>query len=662
MARATILGNGSILVGLDQRGQVRDFYAPFVGHSNHVSGASGSYIHRIGVYVDGSLSWLDDPAWEVTFDGCAEMSGGSFRAVNTTAGIVLSSTHIVHNEQNIFLRSFTVTNTHADAREVCVFFSQQFRIAESRRGDTGFYDPRVGAIIHYKGSDVFLVYARTNNVPFSDYNIGLFGIEGREGTYVDAYDGVLEKNPIEHGSVDSIIGMKYNLPSNGKQDIEYWICYGSTIDEVHDLHDHVLKETPPKLITSTQNYWLAWAHKEEYDLSPLSRDVQDMFTHSLVMMRVHTDNGGGIIASSDTDMLHHGRDTYSYVWPRDGAFVANAFDVAGYPDVSKRFYEFITKRLERGGYLMHKYRSDGTLGSSWHPWLWHGVPELPIQEDETAIVLFMLWRHYEHTKDVEFIESLYNTFIEPASKFLGDFIEAPLGLPMNSYDLWEEKFGISTYTASCVYGALMASTRFAGMLGKEEQARTYLAIAQRMRSAILEHLFDAKRGVFIKQVRVQQNDEVARDEVVDISSLFGPVYFGVIDADDERCTKMLDVVYTRLCVTGNNGGCIRYEGDNYYKLQDSTASNPWAITTLFLAHIQISRAKKIRDLKNPELILEWIVQTATTGGMLPEQINPQNGSPLSATPLVWSHACFVETVIYFIEKYRELQVLVEKKA
>ena len=53
MARAVTLGNGNLLVGLDGRGQVRDLYFPYVGEANHVSGASGNFVHRIGVFVDG---------------------------------------------------------------------------------------------------------------------------------------------------------------------------------------------------------------------------------------------------------------------------------------------------------------------------------------------------------------------------------------------------------------------------------------------------------------------------------------------------------------------------------------------------------------------------------------------------------------------------------
>ncbi|HEY0964645.1 MAG TPA: hypothetical protein VGE31_02525, partial [Candidatus Paceibacterota bacterium] len=181
MARAVTIGNGNILVGFDHHGQVRDFYYPFVGEANHVSGASGNFVHRIGVFVDDKISWLDDYGWRISISSKDDSCVGQLFAENPELGIVLSSTDAVHNEQNIFLRHFTVHNLRKEARTIKLFLSQQFRISESRRGDTGFYDPRVGAIIHYKGNTTILVNARTGTEAFSEYNIGLFGIEGREG-------------------------------------------------------------------------------------------------------------------------------------------------------------------------------------------------------------------------------------------------------------------------------------------------------------------------------------------------------------------------------------------------------------------------------------------------------------------------------------------------
>lgn len=654
MPRAVTLGNGNLTVGIDYRGQVRDLYYPFVGHANHISGASGSYVHRLGVFVDDKISWLDDPEWEVTV-GCApDTVVGTLHAVNKEMGVTLSSTDIVHNEENLFVRSFVVGNEKNEPRNVKLFIAQQFRISESRRGDTGFYDPRVGAIIHYKGNYKFLINAFHKDVQFTDYNIGLFGIEGKEGTYHDAVDGILERNPVEHGSVDSVIGLTLEIMPKGHEEVSYWIAVGKTIDEVHDLDAHIKKETPEDITRSTENYWKAWLKKENHDLSLLSPELVALFNRSLTTIRVHTDNRGAIIASSATDMLHHGRDTYSYVWPRDASIIAHSLDLTGYHDVTKRYFTFVTNLLERDGYLMHKYRSDGVLGSSWHPWMRDGVPSLPIQEDETATTLYMLWRHYEMAKDLEFIESVYNPFIEPAAEFMCSYIEAVYGLPQASYDLWEEKYGISTYTASSVYGGLLAASQFANLLGKQEAARSYSAVAQRMRLSILEHLYDEELGMFVKQVNLDEEGELVYDRTLDMSSFFGPLYFSVISADDERIKRSVETVDKKLRVEADSRGYVRYEGDNYYKMQDASSPNPWVVTTLWMAQYYIHNAESLRDLNAAYEILEWTCSHATKSGVLAEQMHPQTREHLSTAPLIWSHAEFVITVQEYIAKHQEL--------
>ncbi|MEM9336823.1 MAG: glycoside hydrolase family 15 protein [Patescibacteria group bacterium] len=654
MARSVTIGNGNLLVGLDQRGQVRDFYFPYVGHSNHVSGASGNFVHRIGVFVDGAISWLDDHHWNVTV-GCDERAAiGSLFAVNDSIGVSLASRDVVHNERNVFIRQFTITNERDDSREIKLFVSQQFRISESRRGDTGFYDPRVNAIVHYKGRHTFLVNAYKGEHQFTEYNIGLFGIEGKEGTYHDAEDGILERNVIEHGSVDSIIGVTCDLNPQESAQVSYWIACGHSVPEVHQIDAEVLEETPERLIISTEHYWQAWLDKEERDLSPLSEKLQSLYHRSLLTIRAHTDNRGGIIASSDTDMLHHGRDTYSYVWPRDAAIIAHSLDVAGYTDVTQRFFQFMAECLEPDGYLMHKYRVDGVLGSSWHPWMIQGKARLPIQEDETALVVVMLWRHYERNKDIEFIESLYNSFLEPIGQFMVEYIEPTTGLPMPSFDLWEEKYGTSTYTACSVYGALMAIAKFSMLLGKDDDARTYQAIAQRMQTAIKDVLFDDEMGMFVKHVMHTDDGELEYDKTIDSSSFYGPVLFEVFYLDDEVIKRSLATIEDKLQVRSTSKGFVRYEGDGYYTMQDAGSPNPWVVTTLWVAQYYIEIAETIDDLKRPYELLEWTESHSTKAGVLAEQMHPHTREHLSTAPLTWSHAEYVLTVDAYLRKYEAL--------
>ena len=136
------------------------------------------------------------------------------------------------------------------------------------------------------------------------------------------------------------------------------------------------------------------------------------FNRSLLVLRTNIDNGGAIIAASDADILQFGRDTYTYMWPRDGALVATALIRAGYPEIAQQFFEFVGKLIPREGYLLHKYNPDGSMGSTWHPFVTpDGTPQLPIQEDETALVITALWEHFRHYREVESMSPLYRPLV-----------------------------------------------------------------------------------------------------------------------------------------------------------------------------------------------------------------------------------------------------------
>ena len=65
MARPIVLSNGELHVGLNKYGVVHDLYYPYVGFENHAAGTG--LRHKIGVYVDGTISWTDDDTWEFSF-------------------------------------------------------------------------------------------------------------------------------------------------------------------------------------------------------------------------------------------------------------------------------------------------------------------------------------------------------------------------------------------------------------------------------------------------------------------------------------------------------------------------------------------------------------------------------------------------------------------
>lgn len=344
------------------------------------------------------------------------------------------------------------------------------------------------------------------------------------------------------------------------------------------------------------------------------------------------------------------------MWPRDGALSAMAFDMAGDSNVAERFFDFCERVITKDGYFMHKYRPDDSLGSSWHPWVKNGKIELPIQEDETALVVIALWNHYMQSKDLEFIERVYNTLIKQAADFMVSYRDPKTRLPKASYDLWEEKFGIHTYTAAATYQALMVAGRFAKLLGKEKSEHIYTTTAFEIKQAILTYLFDEKQGVFIKMINVLDDGTIEYDRMLDMSSIYGVFTFGVLEIDDPRLARAIKQVEERLVCKTAVSGVVRYEGDRYYRSVDGVPGNPWFITTLWLVQYYIAVAKKESDLAPVHEWFAWATKYASPSGMLSEQLQPYTGEQLSATPLTWSHSEYVMTVIKYLDRLEELGI------
>lgn len=649
MAKSLTLANGNILVGLNASGFVSDFFFPYVGVENHVRGEP----HKIGVWQHNKLSWLDSSDWAIEINLEDDTFIGTMKCIHKHTGLELHFINAVYNEKNIFLREITIINPGEHTEDIKIFFHQVFSINGTSQEDTAYYDPVKNTIIQYEGRRVFLMYAESSDIPFNDYTVGLYGIEGKEGTFKDAEDGVLSKNNVEHGHVDSTFSISLTLHKKESKKVFYWITVGETKAEANELHDYVKYRTPEELIESTSKFWKAWLTRQDYITCDLTTESQiTLFKKSLFYIRGNIDNRGAILASGDSDMLQHGRDTYSYMWPRDGAMTVMALLMVGEYNISKHFFKFCNDVLEPDGYLMHKYRADKSLGSSWHPFVRDGKPILPIQEDETALVLVALWKYYEKTKDIEFIESHYNSVIKKMATFLSDFTDPVTSLPLPSHDLWEEKHGTSTFTSAATYAGLIAGAKFAKLFEKEDDEREWKNRAENMKAAILEHLYDKDLKMFVK-MRNTKNGEVHVDKTIDMSSIYGIFAYGVLDVHDPLVKECIETVEQKLRIHTGIDGVPRYEKDKYY-IQTEEVPNPWYITTLWLAQYYALTSTKNEDLDIVRYWLNWTVTHSPLSGVLSEQLHPFSGEQLSANPLTWSHAEYVRTIMDYTSAIERL--------
>jgi oligosaccharide amylase len=647
------LGNGTLLVNFDGNYFLRDLYFPHVGAENH----TGGHPFRFGLWRSGRFAWLDDPGWDRSLRFRDETMVTDVTLSHDGLGVELSCADAVDFHENVYVRHVRVRCVGGQAGLVRLFFHQDFHIYGSEVGDTAYYDPRSKGLIHYKNERYFLCNGMVGDaVGVSQFATGTKELGGAEGTWRDAEDGRLQGNPIAQGAVDSTLALDVAVPPNGDGHAHYWIAVGKTPAAVRRLEDVVTAKGPQEIIDRTANYWAFWVNKEQFEFGGLPAAVVRLFKRSLLVARSEIDQNGAIIAANDSDILRFARDTYSYMWPRDGALVANAMGRAGYRDIARRFYEFCAGLITEEGYFLHKYNPDGSLASSWHPWFANGQVELPIQEDETALVIWSMWEHFRRYRDVELFKPFYRRLITRPAEFLLAYRDQRTGLPLPSWDLWEERRGVHAFTNAAVYAGLLAAAHFAAGFGEQVLAGRFQSGAEAVKAATETYLFDREHNRFLRSLLVQPDGSLAPDRTLD-ASLAGLFLFGMLEAHDARMVATMQAVQERLWVQTPIGGLARYENDPYQRVSDDVQhvpGNPWFICTLWLAEWAIASATSPGELEPALPILHWTVDRALPSGVLAEQVHPYTGAPLSVSPLTWSHSTLVGTVMRYLERRSDL--------
>ena len=660
MPRSAVVGNGNMLVTLDNNLSIRDLYFPHVGLEDHTS---YQHFHRLGVFENNELSWLNSGEWESEVGYIKNTLITKNKTTNKRLGLSFIFNDFVYPTKNVFIRKIEFFNNRDEDRYIKFYVNQDFDVYGNKLKDTALLDADTNGILHYRQLRYFLVNGQSHFGGLSGYTTGKAEYLNFEGTWRDAEDGKLEGNPIDQGSVDSTIEFELHIKANSSETLYLWYAAGKNYKQVKFLNDYVLKNTPERLMENAIHYWRSWVNKShQLESTDLSNSVKELFKRSLLTIRTQIDNEGGILAANDSDIMKFNKDTYTYVWPRDGAYVCNALDEAGYGEVSKRFYRFCAKVITEEGYLLHKYNPDGSWGSSWHPWInEHGEKILPIQEDETALVLIAIWRNYEKYHDIEFLQEIYNSFVFKAAAFLIKFIDKKTGLPKPSYDLWEERRSIYAYTVAATYSGLISAIKIAETLGRHAKVPKYKKVADKIKKVFDDYFYDKELNRYIKCVDIEDGKTVNRDTTID-ASILALSFLDFIDYNDPKIINTAKALKDALWINTDVGGMARYQNDNYQRPPgtEGIPGNPWILTTLWYADYLIAISKNSSELHEAKELIEWAAGHANKAGMLPEQLNPLTGEHLSVAPLTWSHAQFIQTLINYDKKWHKFNILIEK--
>jgi GH15 family glucan-1,4-alpha-glucosidase len=643
MGRPVVLSNGQLFIGLNDNGLVHDFYYPYVGLENLTT--ARSLDHKIGVYVDGIFSWTDDGNWETSVLLEEDALIGKVTLHSALLGVSLHLEDVIASEENIFIRKISVKNERMEDRQIRLFMHQVFQISRTGRSDTAMYVPDSHYILDYKGRFCLAIGGQqADGTGFDQFAIGNYAIEGKAGTFMDAEDGELSGNLIEHGGVDSVIRFNLEVAGQNSQDVYYWITAASNQNDAQEMHESLQQDgAAEQTIHASRLHWQEWLQPNGGYLSGLPDKERLAVQYGLLVIKAHCDSRGSILASGDSSIFNYGRDYYCYCWPRDAAYALWPLIRTGHFEEAKQFFLFARDVMHPDGYMLHKYQPDRAIGSTWHPLLHGRNRELAIQEDETAGLLFMLNELHETSKDDTFIQNLYHTFVLPCANFLSKFVDEATGLPHASYDLWEQRFATFTYTICTVIAGLEAAARLSEVVEQPQDAVAWRRSADKIR-AKLDTLYHPD-GYFRKSVLLNEG-QLEYDDSIDVANLYGPYMYAKLPLDDERLSSTVHKVETDLFKKGPAGGVIRYVGDDYFLGKPQYGGNPWIVCTMWLAQYYISanRRDEAADLIN------WALDRRAPSGALSEQFDPENGTPLGVMPLVWSHAELVNTILDFYGK------------
>ncbi|MDI6897781.1 glycoside hydrolase family 15 protein [Methanocella conradii] len=609
--RPLIYGNGTLLVCVDERGVVRDFYYPYAGMENH-----GGYV-RLGLFdlEDGRFGWLE--GWDVRqgYQDASLIGETVYESREFEARVTVKE--MVHQEQNFFLRSIEVADTSKRPRRLRLFSSQNYHILENNYANTAVRDGPM--MSHYK-RDRFIL--QSSQPAFDQFTTGISQWRGMEGTWKDAEDGVLEGNVVSHGTADSTLGWTLALEPGKSSTVHFWACIGRNFPEAKRIDSWIMEKGVEAIYRSSRRFWGSFCMKARSPLLELPASIREAFNRSLLTVACHLDRGGSVIASCDSEIKQQGADYYTYCWPRDAAWVAIALDRAGYGQLSFQILQFFKRIIDKRGYFRHKYTPAGDLGSTWHP--------LPmVQIDETATPIYAAYVHWLESEDVRELSSLYEPLVKPAADSLVRFLSD--GLPGPSYDLWEERKGVYTYSCATVFAGLRGASAMAFALGDDVSAERWGEAARILRENAVSRLYDPSLGRFKRGIG---------DDTVD-ASLFAAWYLGLVKDDDPMAEGTMNSIEKELCRP--SGGVARYTGDGYQGYMNS-----WPLCTLWLAQWHIRRGRLDKALG----LMEWCVRSSAPTGLMPEQVGDK-GEPLSVLPLAWSHSTFILAVVEYLDALKK---------
>lgn len=457
MVVSPTLTNGKLFVTLSPCGYVQDIFFSHQTLTNYAPGIST--VHRLGVWVDGKISWLADKTWDIQQTSSQASLVCHTVATNRTLGLTLEISSAVDSKYNVFLREISVRNDSIDTRNIKLFLHQAFIISDAHYvSDTAQYVPDIKALLHYSGNTTFMISARSASTNPSSYTVGLFGSSQHKGSWYDAEDGNLAYRASEYGQVDSTLEFSLVLAAHTTTSVEYWCTAGSSLTEVRQTHAYIRTQGVATRYTATRAHWRRWLRPVIVKTEAWQSRHQPEMIQSVLALGSRLSQEGVLfddLSSSQRVAVAHPYYTAAALLP---------LIELGYTKEPLAFFKTCRQALQPGGYLPATIQSTGAPG----PMSLVRSPDMPYSSDYlvgAATVLQAFYQYHRKHKRTSPIADFYDTLIVPLATTLSAGVQVVCQAPQDQEATDASQLcttpSILGSTAAIVHEALQMATQLA---------------------------------------------------------------------------------------------------------------------------------------------------------------------------------------------------------
>jgi len=462
-------------------------------------------------------------------------------------------------------------------------------------------------------------------------------------TKANIIDGKIGDKDYVGMSADSSIS--YDLgtiaPNESKEfEIYIYIDYNKNgLDALERTVDRIKKLDFKTESENVRKYWRKYLKEHngiELDIAetPKNRKIKEIYQRTILLYALLTNNEtGGISAAVEIDENLSQCGGYNYCWPRDAVFITYAMDILNMKKEVEKFYKNFCKNTQsRNGMWEQRFYTDGSLAPCWG-----------YQIDETASVVFGVYKHYLQVKEEKFLKDNLKmceraiTFLE---KYIDDILSDKKEMHI-SYDIWEMNEGIHLYSISSIYAAFEAMINIYEVLKEEfTKNRVKQENVNKEKENLKEQLIQIKEYIlrsFYDEEKKSFNRNL-EDKKTDISVIGAVTPFNVFTAKEKKVLNTIGRI--EMTLRTYTGGYTRFEGDHY------RGGKPWVIATLWMANYYL----ETEENQKAKECFDYVLKTSANHGFLAEQIDNETMGPDWVIGLGWSHAMFIIVLKKMIEK------------